>query len=147
MYKVYLAGPISGLSYDDCVDWRDYTIKKLPTYIKGISPMRGKAYLSAEDIIRDSYAETVLSCTKGITARDRFDACRCDVVLFNFVGAKRVSIGSCIEVGWADANRIPIVVAIDKDNPHEHGMITETAGFIVPTLDDAIDTVIAILTP
>jgi hypothetical protein len=34
--------------------------------------------------------------------RDRFDATRCDVLLVNLLGAERVSIGTMMEVAWAD---------------------------------------------
>ena len=44
---VYLAGQISGLSYDGAVDWRKDAITRLDAEgITGLSPMRGKEYLS-----------------------------------------------------------------------------------------------------
>lgn len=145
MPAVYLAGPITGQSYDGATDWREYAARELFWYgIEVLNPMRGKAYLSKEEMLADSYAE-VLATVKGITTRDRFDCQRADLVLFNFDGADKVSIGSCIEVGWADAARIPIVVVMAEGNPHWHGMIRECAGFIVPTLDEAIDVIARIL--
>jgi hypothetical protein len=78
--------------------------------------------------------------------RDRFDATRCDVLLVNLLGAKTVSIGTVMEIAWADNVRTPIVVAMEaKGNLHEHAMITEAIGFRVPTLEEAIDVVKAII--
>jgi nucleoside 2-deoxyribosyltransferase len=144
---VYLAGPISGLSYGQCTDWRAYARQNLILHgIEGLDPMRGKDYLAHEEKIADSYAGTVLSSQKGITTRDRWDCQRADVVLVNLLGADRVSIGTVMEIAWADAVRTPIVLVTEpKGNIHDHAMIREAAGFIVPTLDDAISIVVAIL--
>jgi len=109
--------------------------------------MRGKHYLAQEKSIADSYEETPLSCQKGITCRDRMDVMRCDMLFVNFLGAQRVSIGSVMEIAWADAWRKPIIIAMEKDNVHSHAILRETAGFIVPTLDEAIAVAIAVLSP
>ncbi|MGZ5095552.1 MAG: hypothetical protein ACXWCH_30925, partial [Burkholderiales bacterium] len=81
-----------------------------------------------------------------VMTRDRFDATRCDVLLVNLLGTTRVSIGTVMEIAWADAKRIPIVVAMEpQGNPHEHMMIAEAIGFRVPTLDEALHIVKAII--
>ena len=142
---VYLAGPISGQSYGGATNWRVYTTRQLALRgIDSLDPMRGKAYLSKEEILADSYDE-VTATIRGITTRDRFDCMRASVALFNFDGADSVSIGSCIELGWADSKRIPVIVVMTEDNPHWHGMVREIAGYIVETLDEAIDIACAIL--
>jgi hypothetical protein len=146
-FLLYCAGPITGISYGESVDWREYVSKKLPKYIKAISPMRGKKYLAGEKKVKDSYEEHPLSSQKGITCRDRMDVMRCDMILVNFLGANKVSIGSVMEITWADAYRKPIVIVMEKDNIHSHAMIREVSGFIVSTLDEAIKIVIAVLSP
>jgi nucleoside 2-deoxyribosyltransferase len=75
------------------------------------------------------------------------DVMRCDMILVNFLGASKVSIGSVMEIGWADAWRKPIIVVMEKDNVHSHAMIREVAGYIVSNLDEAIKIVIAVLSP
>ena len=56
MKTVYLAGPISGLDYNGCNDWRKKAIEQLAKEgIKGISPMRYKEYLSKEEVIIDVF--------------------------------------------------------------------------------------------
>lgn len=69
------------------------------------------------------------------------------MILVNFLGAKKVSIGSVMEITWADAWRKPIIIVMEKDNVHAHAMIKEVAGFIVSDLDEAIAIAIAVLSP
>lgn len=147
MKTVYLAGPITGLSYGGCTDWRNYCIDELGKVgIKGLSPLRMKAYLEKSTSIKDVYNEHPLSTGKGITTRDRHDCQTCDVILVNFLGAKTVSIGTVLEIAWADAVRTPIVLVMEKENNiHEHSMIRELAGFRVETLDEGLNIVKAIL--
>jgi nucleoside 2-deoxyribosyltransferase len=152
---VYLAGPITGLTYADCTNWREYAKLELAKVgIRGLSPMRGKEYLEA--IARDTaftadgdkYAvQGPLSTNKGITTRDRWDTQRVDLVLANFADAKPgyVSIGTCIELGWADAAHVPVIGVLPQGNPHEHGMVMEILGFRVDTLDKALTLAKAIL--
>jgi nucleoside 2-deoxyribosyltransferase len=136
---VYLAGPITGQSYKGCTDWREAAIRELAEEgIIGVSPMRGKYYLENEGVIGDAYPDKPMSSEKGITTRDRFDATGCSVLLANFSDADRVSVGTCIELGWADANRRPIIVVMEEGNPHWHSMVRAVSGFIVPDLDEAI---------
>lgn len=151
MKTVYLAGPISGLSYAGCTDWRHTAAADLADHgIKALSPLRGKEYLShLEEISADGreYAHLgVLSLPRGVMTRDRFDATRCDVLLVNLLDAKKVSIGAVMEIAWADARRTPIVAVMeDAGNVHEHMMVSEALGFRVPTLAEALHIVKAIL--
>ena len=141
---VYLAGPITGTSYKNSNNWRDYAVKELAKYgLKGISPMRFKNYLSDEESIKDNYdkekEKSLLSGSRGITVRDRFDTFRCDVFLANLLGAEKISIGTMIEYGWADSNKKPIITIIEKEgNPHDHSMIRELTGFRVENLDEGL---------
>lgn len=155
MNTVYLAGPISGCSYAGCTDWRDAAIKELAAAgIKGLSPMRAKQHLShVQEFTSDGNkygmmygASDAMSLNRGIMTRDRFDATRCDVLLVNLLGAPRVSIGTVMEIAWADLSRTPIVCAMeDEGNFHEHGMILEAIGFRVSTLNEALRITKAIL--
>ena len=139
---VYLAGPIAGLGYDETTDWRNVVTMELHP-IKCLSPMRGKEYLQGEKqdvhnhVFMPGY-ETAISGPKGIVSRDRFDVTRCDLVFMNLVrsnkdtdtlGANKVSIGTMVELGWADAYRKPVVVILDDNNPHIHPFCTGDCGF------------------
>lgn len=151
MYKVYLAGPISGLSFDGATDWRNDVNNKLKVVspeIRGYSPLRGKdQYLRGEKAIADSYEQWPLSTAKGITERDRFDCRTSDVVFVNLLGAEKVSIGTVLEIGWASENNIPVILVMEEGNIHDHAMIRETASFIVTSLEQGVDALCAILLP
>jgi len=147
--RVYLAGPITGCSYKGCNEWRESVRDELlDTGILAYSPMRKKDYLKTLNVIPSQVKIVSPMVTDvGITTRDRFDCTHADVILMNLLGAKRVSIGTMIEVGWADANRVPIVLVMEEGNPHEHPMISRIANFKVVTLPEAVDVVKAILIP
>jgi len=141
--RVYLAGPITGQSFKGATDWRKYAAKKLRPEIVAVSPMRGKDYLEYLPTIGgtsdEAYARQSAICTpKGVITRDRWDVATSDAVLMNLLGAERVSIGTMIEAGWADAHRKPVVVVREKDNIHSHMMLDEIAGYTVADLDEAI---------
>jgi|SRR5215207_379507 len=155
--SVYLAGPITGRTYDEGAEWRVDAFNTF--YVRGIdafSPLRMKKYLRAFGTLEGkdqdgqyAYAGAhPLSSDKGIMARDRNDVSRRDMVLANFLGCgERISIGTCVEIGWADAARKPIVLVMEDDNVHRHAMIEEAAGFRVHTMEEAIEIVTAVLLP
>jgi nucleoside 2-deoxyribosyltransferase len=124
-YYVYLAGPMTGHSNEYC-GWR---YREFEAYRRGdiipVDPMRGKKFLEGATIIEDSYSEHMLGTPKFIIERDYNDVKNCDVVFMNLLGAKRISIGSMIELGWAMAHGKPIILIMEPDNLHEHPMVLE----------------------
>ena len=145
---VYLAGPIAGLTFGEADDWRTEVQGKLKSPIVGLSPLRCKQFLGSRGkLTSGGYAGNPLSTPQGITSRDRFDCQRADVVLFNFLGAGRVSIGTCIEIGWADSARRPMIAIMEPGNLHDHAIVRSCVPFIVGTLDEAVDLIHAILLP
>lgn len=145
--SVYLAGPITGLTFDGCTDWREHAARALAPDIDAFSPMRQKHFLADRGKLEGAYDTHPLSTAKGITTRDRFDCTGCDVILMNLLGATRVSIGTMIEVGYAAIARRPIVLVMEPGNIHEHPMLAEEAGYRVQTLDEGISIVRSILLP
>jgi nucleoside 2-deoxyribosyltransferase len=142
--KVYLIGPITGLSYKECTDWREYARKVLAKRrILGISPLRGKPYLRGKRKILPAYPMP-LSTAKGITTRARFDVRRCDLLLANLLEAEEISRGTLIEYGWADALGKPIITVMEKEgNPHDHPVVRELSGYVVNTLESGLAIAIA----
>lgn len=147
-YKVYLAGPISGQSYEGCVNWREQAKDILYQHeIDGYSPMRGKAYLTKEQEIQDSYSDYTMSSITGINVRDYNDCKTSNAVLVNFLGSgSKVSIGTVMEIAWARAFQIPIVIVMEKDNIHNHGMLT-FGNIIVRSLEEGINAIHQLLNP
>jgi nucleoside 2-deoxyribosyltransferase len=140
--RVYLAGPISGCDYNTATDWREQVTEDLAKYgIQGMSPMRCKSYLKdlADLGVEDVHKMNATSTARGIMTRDRYDCTNCDVLLVNFLGAKRISVGTVMEIAWADLCRTPTIVAMEKDNIHRHAMVDEAVGFRVDTLEEAVE--------
>ena len=103
-----------------------------------ISPLRGKELLFNDDEILGTEYANVRLTSKAITTRDRFDVMRTDLIVVNFLGINRVSIGTVLEIGWADMLRKPVLVIMGKGNIHQHGMIKEIAGWVVDDYSLAI---------
>lgn len=122
--------------------------------------------VSGDKVYSDAYSDpdSIFSTVRGILDRDIADLSRCDLTLFNFIGAKRISIGSCVEAGAVYVQRKLIVIAIegakeilkshgqanperDRFNPHDHAFLTGLTPYIRESLDDAIDASIRLLRP
>ena len=147
MSSVYLAGPIRGLTYASAAAWRERAAAFLAKHgITAFTPLRHKKALVGKGTILDSHEAHPLTSEKGITARDRFDVIRCDLVLANFLGAPLVSAGTSIEFGWADILRKPIIMVIEPEgNPSDHGMMRAIASYRTASLDEALGLCVAIL--
>lgn len=134
MPLVYLAGGIAGLSFFQATQWRKQVKAELASYGIGVlDPMRG---ISSDLYYSPQMREVV--CQRKILHRDRLDVARCDAMLACLIGPEgfdRVSIGTMIEFGWANAWGKPIVAVIeDTTNQHSHPFITELAAWIVPSI-------------
>ena len=150
---VYLAGPIDGLSYREGVEWRRYAQEKLAVEgIKAQSPQRGKDYigdnpeLAAEmDFAKQeaAFSANIMSTGRMIMTRDKFDALNCSILLVNFAGAKRASIGTVMEIAWAYLQGKPIIVVADEEDVlhRSHPMLRETFSCVTNSLDEALDVV------
>ena len=150
--SVYLAGPITGDTYEDArFGWRKEFEDMIHTYnvildredrITCVSPMRGKEHLLdigdgplAADATR---YQVPISTNKAIVTRDYNDVTRTSCMVANLLKADRVSIGTMVEFGMAHTNRKPIILVMeDIGNLHDHGFVTEIAGYRVDNLREA----------
>lgn len=157
-FIVYTAGPIAGVSYGESTDWREYVRKELARLdpsIRAASPMRGKEYLASMAAMPSSNFHLAnlstkhsLSTPSAILGRDRMDVMRADLLLVNFLGATKVSIGTCCEVAWADLLRKPVVLVMeDEGNVHDHPFITGNCAFRFNSLEQAVELIPIILIP
>jgi nucleoside 2-deoxyribosyltransferase len=142
---LFLAGPLTGISYREALDWRKYVESKLPVEIIPFSALRGKTYAATESVLKDAYPEHLLSTPQGTITRDRYDVSRCDALFVNFMNSRKVSIGTIMEMAWADARRIPIILAMDEGNVHDHAFVRQVAAFIARDLDEAIQTAVDVV--
>ncbi|MGH7534767.1 MAG: nucleoside 2-deoxyribosyltransferase [Gemmatimonadales bacterium] len=148
---VYLAGPITGQSLAGANDWRAAAAEYLAEHgVNAITPLRGKDYLNtivgADGTYGMEYEVHPMSAAHGITARDRWDCQRSDLVLVNLLPAgDRVSIGTVMEVAWADAARKYVLVVMEPGGVHDHAMLREAASLVLPDLEEALHLVPVIL--
>jgi nucleoside 2-deoxyribosyltransferase len=141
MLSVYLAGPISGLSYDDATGWRD-EVQNATLWdgeIEFHDPMRGKGSPGDFSEPLPVVSEPMGCRPKEILTRDLFDIDCCDVVLANLSLCPRVSIGTMVELGYAKAQGKVIIVVVPEGSVYEHPFVTELANVVYRTLEDAVD--------
>lgn len=164
MKKVYLAGPITGCNWGESENWRD-EVARLAVLsgafkdVEFFSPLRGKDYLKGEAEIKDSYGQHQMSTAKSIMLRDSYDVRTADALIVNFMGAKRVSIGTVMEVAWAYERRIPVIALMEpavtsvtgveasQGNIHEHSMLNEAIWWRVQTLQDSLNCLDLVFNP
>jgi len=140
--QIYLAGPISGLSYKQACKTRNELCDLFGGYgIEAITPLRGKSYLSCERRLKPSEYEYPLSTDKAIINRDYGDVVASRILLADMRGAKTVSIGTCFELAWAWDHKVFSIVVMEKRNPHQHAFVKQAATVVVETMDEAVDTV------
>jgi hypothetical protein len=167
--RVYLAGAITGLTYNACTDWREQVTRELAQLGHiGVSPMRGKDYLrelygdgvlakhpitgfanaiATEEALQTAWEQFPMSGEQGIFGRDTFDVRHCEVLLAVLVGLDRVSIGTCMEIqrGY-DLDRYVLVV-MEPGSLHDHPFVRRAASIIVPTLEQAMQVIAAMGQP
>ena len=135
--KVYLAGPISGLTYTEAaLGWRE-RIKELLPEFDLFSPMRAKPF--HEGVLVGARDTIPVSSTSGILGRDRNDVFTCDLMIANFLEDEgNMSLGTAMEFGWADAWRKPVIMVAQEGNPHRvHPMLRGASVYILDNLADA----------
>lgn len=148
---VYLCGQITGATYDEArFGWRQVVGRELGyDSIRVLSPMRriNPRRSDTSSISPHGLEGDVLQCARGLTACDRFDLRRSDLVFANLVmnDQKKISVGSMIELGWADAYGIPVVAVLPEGNAHDHGMVRELITWRCQTVEQAIEVTRAVL--
>lgn len=147
MKTVYLAGPISGQSYNEATDWRDLAKDFLEAAdIEVRTPMRDKLHLSASEELPRQDASRVLCRAPSIVARDFNDLRAADLVLANLLDTRRISIGTLVELGYAAALGKPVVVVLSLTDPaYTHPFVLETAAAVVETLEEGLLTAASFL--
>lgn len=153
---IYLAGPITGLTHDEArYGWRqefkDIMERLGFDHIHCRSPMRGKSILKNFGVLTSGkgYPENAMTSASGITMRDRNDVRTSDAMVACFLeSGNRLSGGTFIEYGWADAYRVPIIGIGAKDDPNlQHLMAQSLVGYRVDTLEEGAFIVGTLLSP
>lgn len=139
--KVYCVHPISGLSYNEVLIY----YKEINEYLKGLGydvlcPMTGKEELITEKKFKTvGYENSPVSSSHAIFERDKWMVLQADIIFANFVNAKEISIGSCMELAWASLLNKQTVVIMGKDNKHQHAFVIEASDIIFDNLEKGKD--------
>ena len=147
MRTVYLAGSISGCDKAEAHDWRAAVSAALAKhFIKGISPLR------CEPLVGERYGLTYedprFGTARAIASKNMLDVEMCDITLCYMPAAlniRRPSFGTIIELAWAHALDKPTILVTDHKPFIDHPVIQACASWILPTLDDAVETIIGVL--
>lgn len=134
--KLYLAGPMTGLTLEESAEWRIAAADRLEPLYECFSPLRGKSYLKGQTHKSDGPERA--GGDKGIFRRDRWDVRTSDVVLANFVGSTSISIGTLFEIAWANALEKFVIVVMEPTNLHQHAFVRQAASIVVSNMDEAV---------
>lgn len=141
MKTVYLSGPITGLTYQDArYGWRGDFAKLLTPDINVLSPMRHEGHLAEiTGPLAENYPTHLFSHSKMIVNKDFMDIRRSDLMVLNVMGAmEKVSRGSLVELGYAAAIDVPIVLIIEPEgNIHDYPFVIENSMVRLDNLQDA----------
>ncbi len=162
-HRIYLAGPMTGLTLHAATHgWRaefqrilvkqsaDHAgrYRDAPHMFDLYTPLRGHEYLDGDTVLNGEYKLDALTTQSGMFYRDRNDVRECDVMVACFLEEKGNSIGTCMEIGWADAFQRPLIMVAHPDSPHRtHPLLRHAACYIVDDLEDAARVCSSILLP
>lgn len=135
--RIYLAGPMTGLTWDQANEWRLKVAAELkPHGIECYSPMRWDHRLNSNCI---DYAHDI----PEILRRDFYDVMQSDLIYADFTvcSSDIVSFGTVSEVAWGYALRKPTVMVAPKSSIYHHPWMLEMADYVRHTMEDGINTV------
>lgn len=142
LMKIYLAGTITGITYDDATTWRNTAASYITTAgHDALDPMRGKEDLNLGNTpIAPSYRRHVRHNAHSIFQRDIKDIEDSDVLLVNCRGW---FFGTQWELGYASALGLPQVIFNLDDNFVEHPMIAgNPLCYVCDRMSDALETLL-----
>ena len=148
-HTVYLAGPIAGLTYEQSATWRNRAKELLAQQDIGVRYPTLNKNVKPTTVYNDQgYTEIPELTAQAIVATDRWCVRDCSFVLMNLIGSRKASIGSMVELGWADILGKPIISVLDtsdQENPHNHGFVKELSTVIVPDIETAVDVIVRLV--
>jgi len=138
MIYIYLAGPITGLNFEDANDWRRVVSDDLKhSNIIGISPLRCES-LKEGETYNASYNCPKFGEPLAIASKNFLDVQKCDLLLAYL---PKISIGTLIEIGWAIALQKPVIVVSKLPEIREHSILNAKVGWMLESFEDAVDVI------
>lgn len=138
--RIYCVHPISGESADSVFKYYEDTQQLLTNVGYDVFiPMFGKSNLRTELEFKSHDYRSPLSTNHAIYGRDKWMVNQSDIIYANFLGAKRVSIGSMFELAWASLLNKQVIIVMEQDNIHRHAFVLEASTIIFETEQQAIE--------
>jgi nucleoside 2-deoxyribosyltransferase len=137
--RIYLAGSISGLGYEEVVG----RYKEKSDFLKSIGyeilcPMTGKTYLRNEIELKAGGYGFPVSTNHAIFERDKWMVSNSDIILADLSNSgERVSIGTMMELAWASMLGKHTIIVLPEKNIHRHAFVLEAGDIIFETLEEA----------
>lgn len=138
---VYCAHPISGLTWDEVVDYYNNIKEELESIgLDVLHPMTGKSEIRTEigERFQPGDFKSAVATNHAIFERDRWMVQNSDILYLDLTGAKLTSIGCMMELAWAALLGKYAVVVMDKENIHRHAFVAEAADVIFENVDTAL---------
>jgi nucleoside 2-deoxyribosyltransferase len=147
MSKVYLAGPIAGLTDNAARGWRDSVKEALWKHgIIGISPLRCEKPANGKTF--DDGPQLDPNFSREILAKNTYDVKNCDVTLAYLpvpgVG-QRHSYGTMWEVGATRILNKPVFIVTNDPVIAKHPLFGGVADWVYDDMDKAVERIIAFL--
>ena len=144
--NIYLAGPISGLTKEEAFGWRDCLKNKLE-YLPNVRVFAPEQvdFLEGHGDGSASYLQEVDRQRGEEAAQKDFNAICCsNIVLFNLLYTRKVSVGTLIEMGWAFTLGKYVLVVLQPGTVYDHSFVHWCANRIVETVDEAIEEILTL---
>lgn len=132
---VYFAHPISGLSLQIVQEYYQSVRDRFGTICYVRTPMDVLARTDLKE--RKESIKDPGMYNDVITNRDYGFVRECDVIFANLSKCTRPSIGTIMEIAWAYAHHKYIIIVMDENGLHEHGMILGTHPVVFKTFKEA----------
>jgi nucleoside 2-deoxyribosyltransferase len=137
--KVYLAGPIAGQTGEKLLNSIAEKVAILTDigYIT-YQPMVGKSHIIPvkEEYKANGYDQFPLATNHAIFARDKWMVSQADIILADLSSSgSRVSIGTMMEIAWANLQGKMVIVVLPDGNVHDHLFVREAATHVFKDMD------------
>lgn len=140
---IYLAGPMTGLSWEKTLAWREHVEVELGRDWKILSPARPQQDQDRTKVLKLQTQENnelnLWDTATGVVASDTFLIDQSDWVLANFLGAEKISVGTVWELGYAYHARKKIIVLMSKEDIHNHPFTRRGVDMFTDDIEQVIE--------
>ncbi len=138
--KIYLAGPITGKSFDEVMSrYKEKTAILVDFGYEVLSPMTAKGGLKGVSAFVSTGYSGPVANDHSIFERDQWMVSQADVVLADLSNATAISIGTMMELAWASYLGKHTVLVMGANNPHDHAFVKQAADVRLDDMEDAYD--------